>query len=160
MNQSPQSFESFVLGLESCLLYSGDESADAGVSMRLFEQISQIKPTDLLKASAVTVKVFKEFLAALLELLRENPTELELQAPEQLSQFCFGFMKSFFEDKKSEGTDYFIPVNGMGQDAEVNDIIMKIELKKFQKLIENRVQKKNSLLTVDRSRIYPYSKFP
>jgi len=69
-------------------------------------------------------------------------------------------MKSFFEDKKNEGTDYFIPVNGIGQDAEVNDIIMKIELKKFQKLIENRVQKKNSLLTVDRSRIYPYSKFP
>jgi len=32
---------------------------------------------------------------------------------------------------------------------------MKIELKKFQKLIENRIQKKNSLLNADVKRLYP-----
>lgn len=38
---------------------------------------------------------------------------------------------------------------------EVNDIIMKIELKKFQKLIENRIQRKNALLKADIKRQYP-----
>jgi ferritin-like protein len=41
------------------------------------------------------------------------------------------------------------------QEEEVNAIIMKIELKKFQKLIENRIQKKNSLLNADVKRLYP-----
>jgi hypothetical protein len=43
---------------------------------------------------------------------------------------------------------------------EVNDIIMKIELKKFQKLIENRIQRKNSLLNADSKRLYPMCNFP
>ena len=32
---------------------------------------------------------------------------------------------------------------------------MKIELKKFQKLIENRIQRKNALLKADVKRMYP-----
>ena len=32
---------------------------------------------------------------------------------------------------------------------------MKIELKKFQKLIENRIQRKNALLKSDIKRMYP-----
>ena len=37
---------------------------------------------------------------------------------------------------------------------------MKIELKKFQKLIENRIQKKNSLLNADLKRLYPLCTYP
>jgi hypothetical protein len=38
---------------------------------------------------------------------------------------------------------------------EINEIIMKIELKKFQKLIENRIQRKNTLLKADIKRMFP-----
>ena len=42
----------------------------------------------------------------------------------------------------------------------MNDIIMKIELKKFQKLIENRIQRKNALLNADIKRLYPMCNHP
>ena len=74
-------------------------------------------------------------------------------------------MKSFFNDLSQHGNDYYLTDDGKGkkdekeviQDdgEEVNDIIMKIELKKFQKLIENRIQKKNALLKADIKRMYP-----
>ena len=38
---------------------------------------------------------------------------------------------------------------------DVNEIIVKIEMKKFQKLIENRMQHKNALLLNDVKRQYP-----
>lgn len=54
--------------------------------------------------------------------------------------------------------------NGEGyQPAEehvVNEIIVKIEMKKFQNLIENRVKHKNSLLQTDMTRVYPLTKKP
>ena len=46
------------------------------------------------------------------------------------------------------------------EEEEVNDIIMKIELKKFQKLIENRVQRKNTLLNSDTHRLFPLCNQP
>lgn len=47
-----------------------------------------------------------------------------------------------------------------GKEEEVNDIIMKIELKKFQKLIENRIQRKNALLNSDTHRLFPLCNQP
>ena len=44
------------------------------------------------------------------------------------------------------------------QDNEVNEIIVKIELKKFQNLIENRIKHKNNLLQSDIRRLYPMNK--
>ena len=40
----------------------------------------------------------------------------------------------------------------------VNDIIVKIEMKKFQNLIANRRQRKNNLVNQDIKRIYPLNK--
>lgn len=41
---------------------------------------------------------------------------------------------------------------------EVNEIIVKIEMKKFQNLIENRIKHKNNLLQADMKRVYPLTK--
>lgn len=38
---------------------------------------------------------------------------------------------------------------------EVNDILMKVEMKKFEKMIENRVRHKNALLNPTLKRLYP-----
>ena len=43
---------------------------------------------------------------------------------------------------------------------DVNDIIVKIEMKKFQNLIENRIKHKNNLLQADMKRVYPLTKKP
>ena len=40
----------------------------------------------------------------------------------------------------------------------VNEIIVKIEMKKFQNLIENRIKHKNNLLQADMTRVYPLTK--
>lgn len=44
------------------------------------------------------------------------------------------------------------------QSTEVNEIIVKIEMKKFQNLIENRIKHKNNLLQADAKRLYPMNK--
>lgn len=41
---------------------------------------------------------------------------------------------------------------------DVNEIIVKIEMRKFQNLIENRIKHKNNLLQADMKRIYPLNK--
>ena len=41
---------------------------------------------------------------------------------------------------------------------EVNDIIVKIEMKKFQNLIANKIKHKNNLLQADMMRVYPLTK--
>ena len=46
------------------------------------------------------------------------------------------------------------------QNDEVNDIILRIEMKKFEKLIENRALKKNSLLKTEIKRLYPMCNYP
>lgn len=62
-------------------------------------------------------------------------------------------MESFFKEKQSrDNVQYFR--SGLPKE-EVNEIIMKIELKKFQKLIENRIQRKNTLLKADIKRMFP-----
>lgn len=92
----------------------------------------------------------REFLNALIELLRDGKSELENQPSAQITQFCYRFLKSFFDDKLENEEDYYSKNEGvlhfdddtgespsMGEhpkqsgDEEVNDIIMKIELKKF-----------------------------
>lgn len=40
----------------------------------------------------------------------------------------------------------------------INEIIVKVEMKKFQNLIQNRMAKKNTLVNMDIKRIYPLSK--
>jgi len=37
----------------------------------------------------------------------------------------------------------------------VNDIIMRIEMKKFKKILENPESVKNNLLNIDTARLYP-----
>ena len=46
---------------------------------------------------------------------------------------------------------------GSTQKGDVNEIIVKIEMKKFQNLIENRIKHKNNLLQADIKRVYPMS---
>ena len=41
---------------------------------------------------------------------------------------------------------------------DVNEIIVKIEMKKFQNLIESRIKHKNNLLQADMKRVYPLTK--
>jgi hypothetical protein len=43
-------------------------------------------------------------------------------------------------------------------DDSVNEIIAKIEMRKFQNLIKNRLQRKNNLVNMDITRIYPLNK--
>ena len=45
-----------------------------------------------------------------------------------------------------------------GSNPDVNEIIVKIEMKKFQNLIENRIKHKNNLLQADMKRVYPLTK--
>ena len=45
-----------------------------------------------------------------------------------------------------------------GSNPYVNEIIVKIEMKKFQNLIENRIKHKNNLLQADMKRVYPLTK--
>ena len=41
---------------------------------------------------------------------------------------------------------------------QVNEIILKIEMKKFQNLLDNRQKNQNSLLQVNLNRMYPMNK--
>lgn len=41
------------------------------------------------------------------------------------------------------------------QDSFDNDIIMKVEMRKFMNLVNNRIQKRNNLVASDIYRIYP-----
>ena len=41
---------------------------------------------------------------------------------------------------------------------DVNEILVKIEMKKFQKLIDNRIMHNNALLKKDAKRYYPLCK--
>ena len=43
-------------------------------------------------------------------------------------------------------------------DESINEIIVKIEMKKFQNLINNRKQRKNNLVNADAGRIFPLNK--
>ena len=40
----------------------------------------------------------------------------------------------------------------------VNEIIVNIEMKKFQNLISNRLERKNNLVQSDANRVYPLNK--
>jgi hypothetical protein len=53
-----------------------------------------------LNSDLVTIEGIKEFLTSLVELLKEGKQGLEGQPPNQISQFCFRFLRSFFEDKE------------------------------------------------------------
>ena len=46
-------------------------------------------------------------------------------------------------------------LDSIAKQDDVNDIILKIEMKKFHKLIQNRVLHKNTLLKPDITRMYP-----
>ena len=47
---------------------------------------------------------------------------------------------------------------GEGDKKAVNEIIVKIEMKKFQNLINNRLARKNNLVTADINRVFPMNK--
>ena len=124
-----------VEGLQSCLLFSQDEAAEPSILMKLYEQATYVRlELDLEK---LTNEVVTEFVKDLVELLTEQRAKLEELPATQISQFCFHHMKSFFGDKlDSENIDYFRKADGQNQQQqdqgdEVNDIIMRIELKKF-----------------------------
>ena len=51
-------------------------------------------------------------------------------------------------------------LNRRNSNPDVNEIIVKIEMKKFQNLIENRIKHKNNLLRADMKRVYPLTKKP
>ena len=44
------------------------------------------------------------------------------------------------------------------QPDSINEIIVKIEMKKFQNLINNRLKRKNNLMNADIQRIFPMNK--
>jgi len=46
----------------------------------------------------------------------------------------------------------------LSEPESVNEIIVKIEMKKFQNLINNRLKRKNNLVNMDVYRIYPINK--
>ena len=72
--------------------------------------------------------------------------------------------------KKIEGEGYKSLVDNLaaamsqenvGQDGSVkpiNEIIVKMEMKKFQNLINNRLQRKNNLVNADTHRVFPMNK--
>ena len=54
---------------------------------------------------------------------------------------------------------YIVASNPHANDQQtVNEIIVKIEMKKFQNLINNRMARKNNLVTSDHNRVYPLNK--
>lgn len=114
--------------------------------LKLFEQATYVRPD--LDAQKLTTEVMQEFLKDIVELLSEQRERLETVEPLQISTLCYQHLKSFFNDKiQAGGGDYFAAFSEGAEPEprsevvgeEVNDIIMKIELKKFQKLIENRI---------------------
>ena len=48
--------------------------------------------------------------------------------------------------------------NAESEQGSVNEIIVKIEMKKFQNLINNRLKRKNNLVNQDVKRLYPLNK--
>ena len=134
-----------------------DQSTDALILIKLLEQATQVScPVD---TSKLTQESVQELLKTFVDLLREAKSDLESQSPEQLKDFCLSFMKSFFEGKLDILKTTTLE-EGKEEEEEVNDIIMKIELKKFQKLIENRIQRKNTLLNSDTHRLFPLCNQP
>ena len=59
--------------------------------------------------------------------------------------------------EKSNMSPDFKKESGSASKGDVNEIIVKIEMKKFQNLIENRIKHKNNLLQADIKRVYPMS---
>lgn len=45
-----------------------------------------------------------------------------------------------------------------GDKDQINEIIVKIEMKKFQNLITNRLERKNNLVSTDVNRVFPLNK--
>jgi len=85
---------------------------------------------------------------------------------EKINSFVSQCLQLFFLEKSigpdgKTAVDFFLiePDRDL-KENEVNDIILKIEMKKFQKLIENRALKKNSLLKSDIKRLYPMCNHP
>ena len=76
-------------------------------------------------------------------------------------------MQLFFLEKSigpdgNTSIDYFsVPNDKLSlANDDVNDIILKIEMRKFEKLIENRALKKNALLKSEIKRLYPMCNHP
>jgi hypothetical protein len=122
--------------LKQCLTFSQDDASDPQILLRLMEPAIGVKVE--LNCSKLQNHTISEFLSSLIDLLTSKAEDLHLEPPQAISQFCQRYLRSFFEQKsQQDGVDYFqMQVQG---DEDVNDIIMKIELKKFQKLIENRI---------------------
>ena len=102
-----------------------------------------------------------DFCERLLEKLKDEQPTLEILSPFQFRSFLVTFMASFFGQDAAIQTpneaDFYS--DSKNKPDEVNEIIMKIEMRKFQKLIENRVQHKNALLKADITRLYPICNF-
>lgn len=61
--------------------------------------------------------------------------------------------------RAGEGSQQQQPLTSANlNNAEVNDIIVKIEMRKFQNLIANKIKHKNNLLQADMMRVYPLTK--
>lgn len=102
--------------IQSCHALSSDEKAEPLILLRLFEQAinTQIDVGSLKLQTKTTKEMFRD----LIELLIEEKSKLESLDQDQLSRFCFEFFRKYFS----------IPEN---ESAPVNEIIMKVELKRF-----------------------------
>lgn len=60
-----------------------------------------------------------------------------------------------------DGDNLLMDKVGQGSaNPDVNEYIVKIEMKKFQNLIENRIKHKNNLTQADMIRVYPLTQKP
>lgn len=135
--------------------------------------------SSFINLQTVTLPMLSDLLEALLKFLADKQAAIQYKAHDSIVQSLLYEMVLFFKAREQpEQQEPFLTADPLvqslpfmppsprqqatpkpaSQQAEVNEIIVKIEMKKFQNLIENRIKHKNNLLQADVKRLYPMNK--
>ena len=155
-------FAKVIEGLESCLQFSNEEEPTSDVLIRLFEQAINIK-TACNPAEVSTPKIV-QFLEGLLKKMLNERYRLEGLTQDGLQDYVQKQIRNFFSNLKWDVSNRLLSnpaeqndISRVSSTKDVNEILVKIEMKRFQKIIDNRMQHRNSLLVNDVKRCYPLS---
>lgn len=164
-----QDFNRLVIQLFSVLEFAKEDSSDPSSVVKLFEQ-SLLTDSGILQ-QRVSIDVMCEMLECLLKYMADNQASIQFKDHTFLAAQLLNAMHAFFTETNNS---HFLsqpsppkskPVAKRQHSSrnspkmeEANEIIMKVEMKKFQNLVENRIRHKNSLLKADVKRLYPMNK--
>jgi hypothetical protein len=154
-----QGYNKFLTLLQTCLSYFAQEQTDPPTS----EQAIKLAESALsrrmnLNPANITFGELSMFLQDLVEMLEEEKEKIATLSVEALQALALDYMRQYFENQQVATQKQYFNVKPhplQSFNTEVNDIIMKVELRKFKNLLSQKA--KNPLLQSDCTRLYPLS---